>query len=863
MKKRILTIAALLFLAIMIPLTVNAATISAEPQNMEVGEEVTVTVEIDTADVESVQFDLKFDNAKYEYVIDSATSDLDSTRSNLMAVDTVRVSAYNIDGTDSTEKVTLKFKAINSGTSVPFTVLGGSLEVVDTNATVSIETFTTPSVTVAKITGKPVNSDSPYTRPDGSKIPTFDNTGDSNSRSVKKSIAGIYTTYTNLTGKIVPYALPTSDSVITIDDLKAEFGNTIDVTAITGTIVKTGDTFTLPNGDKCTVLIYGDVNKDGKVTTADAFLARKDELGTISSLTDIQKEAYKVSTKTEQSILIQDFVLNLRYTKTGTILEAYPVEFLASDITVTPNKTAILRGEKTLVATISANNNRAISTELVSITQPANVTLELIDNNNTVEVYTTSNNTNAFDLTPVLKGNNIENGTITKDVQSITVEEVKTATEIALFDAETNEQITDTVYIRPNDFVDLKVKYYHTYPDGTKVELSSENTESYYFCSTSVKLNLDNATSILSIENVNVDPNNRYSSLKSGDNNGSLGTQDFIDGIRLVSLADNNLQGTGNVTLDISNNASLSNTSGYKAHLIKNLNVEILPKAATDIKIDGTVGKTSHSINLYTTKQNNNIQAQSPNQGYSEYYTLIDVSLLLGSKERKISKGLCTVGTTTNESLTNSADSIILYQNSDPEASLDIDVQYFIKDANGNYNNVSSWNSATLIDAIGISYYIDDESVIAPLEQQGLTLLYGGTTDSSGNVTKKSVSINVKCVKEATNSSSSAPSAPSNDGTNDSNDNSLNNGFNPPDKDYIENLSTKAATVQQDEQDGETEVDVTPSTEPSESPEATESTTPDTTSTPSVPTTPETVVTPEVTDKPVVPELDNTSEIDE
>jgi len=61
MKKRILTIAALLFLAIMIPLTVNAATISAEPQNMEVGEEVTVTVEIDTADVESVQFDLKFD----------------------------------------------------------------------------------------------------------------------------------------------------------------------------------------------------------------------------------------------------------------------------------------------------------------------------------------------------------------------------------------------------------------------------------------------------------------------------------------------------------------------------------------------------------------------------------------------------------------------------------------------------------------------------------------------------------------------------------------------------------------------------------------------------------------------------------
>ena len=44
----------------MIPLTVNAATISAEPTEMKVGDIVTVTVEVNTADAEAVQFDLVF-----------------------------------------------------------------------------------------------------------------------------------------------------------------------------------------------------------------------------------------------------------------------------------------------------------------------------------------------------------------------------------------------------------------------------------------------------------------------------------------------------------------------------------------------------------------------------------------------------------------------------------------------------------------------------------------------------------------------------------------------------------------------------------------------------------------------------------
>ena len=75
---------------------------------MKVGDIVTVTVEVNTADTEAVQFDLDFDDSKYEYVLGSAESELDSTESNLLDKDTVRVSAFNFDTNATAQKVTLK-----------------------------------------------------------------------------------------------------------------------------------------------------------------------------------------------------------------------------------------------------------------------------------------------------------------------------------------------------------------------------------------------------------------------------------------------------------------------------------------------------------------------------------------------------------------------------------------------------------------------------------------------------------------------------------------------------------------------------------------------------------------------------------
>ena len=99
MKKLFLSIITLmLLLSVVMPVTVQAATISIDKTQMKVGDIVEVKVST-KKDVENIQFDMKFDNTKYEYVNGSATSKLDSTGSNLISENVVRVSAFNLNKT--------------------------------------------------------------------------------------------------------------------------------------------------------------------------------------------------------------------------------------------------------------------------------------------------------------------------------------------------------------------------------------------------------------------------------------------------------------------------------------------------------------------------------------------------------------------------------------------------------------------------------------------------------------------------------------------------------------------------------------------------------------------------------------------
>lgn len=163
MKKLFLGIVTIvLALAIMLP-TVNAATLSPDRTEMKVGDIVTVTLTTNN-EVEYLQFDLKFDNTKFEYMKDTAKSTLSATGSNLTSSDVVTVSAFDLDG-GTTKEISLQFKAISTGEHVPFKV-EGTVEIGKNG-----ETIDNPEIEVILI------EEGPYVDEDGNIITKLPQTG--------------------------------------------------------------------------------------------------------------------------------------------------------------------------------------------------------------------------------------------------------------------------------------------------------------------------------------------------------------------------------------------------------------------------------------------------------------------------------------------------------------------------------------------------------------------------------------------------------------------------------------------------------------------------------------------------------------
>ena len=130
MKTKILGIVTMVtVLLMMLVSSVNAAEFTADKTEMKKGDEVTLTVTLEEP-AQSVQFDVEFDASKYEYVKDSAKTDLVFTGSNLIKDNVVRVSAF-ANGDETTTTVTLTFKALENGEELPFTISGTEFVGVD------------------------------------------------------------------------------------------------------------------------------------------------------------------------------------------------------------------------------------------------------------------------------------------------------------------------------------------------------------------------------------------------------------------------------------------------------------------------------------------------------------------------------------------------------------------------------------------------------------------------------------------------------------------------------------------------------------------------------------------------------------
>ncbi len=118
---------------------------------------------------------------------------------------------------------------------------------------------------------------------------------------------------------VVPYVLKDKNTPVTVSDIQAEFTNLelVNGTAVTdiNASVKTGDTFRA-NGIEYTVIVYGDVNRDGKASTKDALLIQKAVVGKVDDLDDFQTEAAdincdgKVSTK--DALALQKYIVGKR-----------------------------------------------------------------------------------------------------------------------------------------------------------------------------------------------------------------------------------------------------------------------------------------------------------------------------------------------------------------------------------------------------------------------------------------------------------------------------------------------------------------------------------------------------------------------
>lgn len=148
MKKTVLGfITIVMLLVVILSTTVNAASLTTNKEKMEKGEIVTITITTKES-VESMQFDLKFDTKKYQFIEGSIKTNLSIVDSNVTG-DTLLVSAFDTSKTAST--LTLQFKAIGNGESIPFTISNtefskNGVEVNDTVATSTVKVTVTEPV---------------------------------------------------------------------------------------------------------------------------------------------------------------------------------------------------------------------------------------------------------------------------------------------------------------------------------------------------------------------------------------------------------------------------------------------------------------------------------------------------------------------------------------------------------------------------------------------------------------------------------------------------------------------------------------------------------------------------------------------
>ncbi len=622
MKKLFLNfLAVMLLLAAICPITLNAAELKVDKDNMKVGEKVQVTIST-KEELESFQFDLKFDNKKYKFIEPKNymlnDDDLNSAMAHEIAPGVVRVSAIDT-GLNKTDDITLEFEAIAEGTAVPFTVTG-VVELGENgraNATEKLEGLT---IKVAKIgedsngAGGNVNNGAgqpQYVNDAGQVITTLPQTNEKSCVGIYKSLVTGYT--------VVPYIFSDSEEVLYGSDIKREFPNATDMSINSTAIAKTGDTFKI-GGTVYTILIYGDVNKDGKITTSDALAIYKYK----DTLDAIQKEAADVKkdgiVDGKDAINIQKFILKIYKPITE---EPAGKESLIESLNVTPatNLQDITRYSNAFsVGEVVSTNNQvaltkdSLNTSIVKVngTQVSNDILSYNESNGVITILVNPTYAGNYEIIAVATGDNVKGGQVTSNVTiKFQVKDDITVNAIKL------KHKDQYVYQNSSDVIDVPIKKSIT---GNADQSRQLEIELYHNYSNGVSANITNQieANTIKIDYVDAGLDEAVKTLKEE------------NGKKFISLVTKNPNGisagvTGTLTITVSNFTTTINA--------KTVELDRNGLVLNNTEYTGTNGTAE--VTVYTGNATS-LPANTIRGNDGKIYTLIDIAQVDTDGDRQI-----------------------------------------------------------------------------------------------------------------------------------------------------------------------------------------------------------------------------------
>ncbi len=616
MKKSIFlkTVTAASILALMTPLTANAAA-KLESNNisgqMNVGDIVDVTIKTEVP-VEMMQFDLNFDKSKFTY--EGMETELDKKGSNLIDdKGIVRVSTYDETG-DKTNLVTLKFKAQTAGEAGVFSI--NNARTIELGDGTDKDTFDANAMKVASIkitgqSGEEGSTEYDFIGEDGEKVKSLPRTGAI--ESIKE-----FSKLGNLTN-VIPYALKDSDDRVTLKDVKDQYQARLSTTTI-GTndsdIAKTGDTVTI-DGTDYTIIIYGDINKDGKVTTADLLMTHKNN----ATLDNYQKEAADVQNDgivnnndiaaMHAFILEQEGFINSNRT---TIIDKEPVKLIENgDIKFTSvAKTTNYTNSIIEVATIEALNGATITEDLLKATEltatpastGATLLYEITDRGTKASIKLQTTSAGSYKVKPIVQGSDVENGKITGNEISFQVETNKAITDIKFF-KEDGTAITDNkITMESLATGKVSMEFYYTDYDASGNAIETKMTDSLKVGKNITDANgaLNNTTTLL--YNLAGAPVVDYTQAQ----------------IKEIFIQSNNMTANTNATIEIIVKNDEYGVEDYSENITVTVNKSAIKSG---LKINGQE-PADGSINLYTKEPTNGDTDVEPING--SYYKILPIT---------------------------------------------------------------------------------------------------------------------------------------------------------------------------------------------------------------------------------------------